>query len=112
MLQLGEVYNGDGTGKCTICGGGSDSLLHVYNPLACRAPNRECDGFSYNGTIGRNLVHRCTSEGSCCPGVVVADSEPQPGPDVDHNYCNFQVGASLPPIALVLDGVSIMFLRS
>ena len=31
--------------------------------------------------------------------VVVADSEPQPGPDVDHNYCNFQVGASLPPIA-------------
>lgn len=86
------VYNGGGTGKCTTCGGGLKNRLHVYNPLACRAPSRQCDSYSYMGTIGRGLVHNCTSPGSCCPGVVVSDSEPLPGPDVDHEYCHFQVG--------------------
>lgn len=98
VWQSNQVYGGPGTGKCTICGGGMNSLLEVYNPSACQSSNKLCSGFTFTGTVGRGLLHNCTSgPGTCCPGVVAGDGEALPGPTTPDDYCIFEVPQSPPP---------------
>jgi len=77
--------------RCLICGGGDQCPEHIYQPNACLTHVKSCEGFTYEGVLGRAREHKCTSEPcTCCPGVVVGDSEPFPEISLLHTYTIFE----------------------